>query len=104
MAEKKHDDQKLRAQAAYLLSQARSQAADVRRALEAVRGDPALQSELTGTAAELSGAIGDLETALQSGTLRAADLMAVRNIVQSGTVTALVNQATTQAATQSALR
>lgn len=100
MAQKKENTEQLRAQAALLLSQARSQAADIHRALEALRGDAGLQSELSGVAAELSGAISDLQSALQSGTVRAADLMAIKSIVQSGSVASILSQASAQAASQ----
>ena len=106
MAEENQDTEQLRAQAATLLSQARSQAATVQRALQAVAADGVLYPELAGAANQLSGAISDLESALQSSNfnLRAADLSTIRSMVQSGAISSLVSQASTQASVQAAAR
>ena len=94
----------LRAQATILLAQARAQAAEVQRALQAAGGNGPLHSELSGMGSQLSGAIGDLEMVLQSpaSSMRNIDLQAIRSLVQSGAVSTLVSQASAQASAQAA--
>ena len=96
---KDHSAEQLRAQAEMLLSQARTQLADIQRALGAVVGDSALQSRLAALAAQISGAIGALSQAIHApgAALRPADLMALEGMVHSSETTALLTEATTQA-------
>ena len=106
MTDEKPNAEQLRAQAAMLLTQARSQAANVQRALQSLGGDGVLNSELSAVAAQLSGAISDLEGAIQSPSfaLRSVDLMAIQSIVQSGAVNAVLSQAAAQTSAQAAAR
>jgi hypothetical protein len=91
--------EQLRAQAEALLLQARTQLADIQRALGAVVGDSALQSRLAALAAQISSAIGALSQALHSSgfALRQVDLTALESIVHSSETTALVAEATAKA-------
>jgi hypothetical protein len=103
---KDHSAEQLRAQAEMLLSQARTQLAEIQRALGAVVGDSALQSRLAALAGEISGAIGALSQAIHApgATLRPVDLMALDGMVHSSETAALLAQATAQASAVSAIQ
>jgi hypothetical protein len=91
--------EKLRDQAEVLLSQARTQIADIQRALGAVVGDSMLQSRLAAVAAQISGAAGGLSQALNAPghALRQADLIALEGAVHSSEAAALLTEATARA-------
>jgi len=93
--------EQLRAQAALLLSKARGESFDIRRALGEVNIDSPLHARLAALAAQISDAASGLSQALRSTTfpLRAADLLAFESVVQSPETEALLAQATTEANT-----
>lgn len=95
--EDKGNTEKLRADAAVLLEQARKQLADVQRALAAVGGNSALRAKLDSAATHLSAIVSELSGALASAhfSLRAADLMAIEGAVHSGEAGQAVAQAAT---------
>jgi hypothetical protein len=99
MVEKPHNTEQLRAQAALLLSQARDQSLAIQQALASVPGESALRSRLAAAAAQISGIASELSQALGSSSfpLRAADLMSLGEIVQSGDTSALLTEAAAQA-------
>jgi hypothetical protein len=86
MADKEPNTNMLRAQAAVLLSQARAQSLDIQRALGIASGSGPLHARLAEAAAQIEGAASQLSQALGSSVfpLRAADLMTLENVVQSG--------------------
>jgi hypothetical protein len=96
LIDEKTNKEALRAQAALLLSQARAQAISIRQALEAASANAPLHTRLAAAAAQISAAISELSQALSSPAfpLRAADLMALGDIVHSGEASALVSEAT----------
>src|ERR1700677_732903 len=77
--------EQLRAQAALLLSKARGESFDIRRALSELNVDSPLHARLAAIAAQISDAASGLSQALRSTTfpLRASDLMAFESVVQS---------------------
>ncbi len=79
MAKESQTTEQLRAQAAFILSQAKAQSADIERALGATSGSGTLHSRLAAAAARVSGTIDALSQALGSTSfpLHAADLMAL---------------------------
>lgn len=90
--------EQLRAQAAALLAQARSQLNDLQRALGSLGGDSAMQARLASAAAQLSGITSELSQALGSSSfpLRAADLMTLAGVVQSSETNSLLAEAASQ--------
>jgi hypothetical protein len=100
MANKEPDTEDLRAQAAFLLSQARAQHIDIQRAMAMAHGNPELQARLAAVSAQIAGVATELSNALSSPSfpLHSADLMALQSIVQSGEASSLISQAAAQAA------
>jgi hypothetical protein len=91
---------KLRAQAEVLLSQAKAQLADIQHALRDASGDNALQSRLSGVAAQTGAAMAQISLALNgpASALRPSDLAALEGVVHSSETTTLLAEAATQAA------
>jgi hypothetical protein len=102
--DKKNTD-KLRAQAATLLAQARNQLGDIQRALGGINGNSALHARLAAAASNLSGIVSELSQAVDSPffSLRAADLMAIETAVQSGEAHAALAAAGAQAGTNATI-
>jgi uncharacterized protein YqfA (UPF0365 family) len=93
MASHTDNSEQLRAQAAFLISQARAQSMEIERALSSINASMPLYSQLSSAAGQISSVIHQLSQALQSGNLRAADLMALQSVVSSGDVRALIASA-----------
>jgi hypothetical protein len=83
---RKDDTEKLRAEAAAMLEQARNQLAEVQKALSSLGGDSAAHARLSAAADRLSAIVSQLTQAVNSHTfpLRGADLIAIASAVQSG--------------------
>jgi hypothetical protein len=98
MAEEQPNTEQLRAQAALLLSQARGESFDIQRALGAVSGGSALHARLAAAAAKMSDVASELSSALGSSSfaLRATDLTALQDVVQSGETESLLTEASAQ--------
>jgi len=104
MAEKGNNTEQLRAQAAFLLSQAKQESFDIQRALSAAGGSGAMHPRLTAAAAQISGAISQLSQALGSTpfSLNASDISALKSAVAAGETAALLNEAQAATATEQA--
>src|SRR5262249_40216293 len=92
--------EQLRAQATFLLSQARSQLADIKRALSAASGDSALHSRLASDAAQIAGVASRISGALSGSSfnLSAGDLMALESSVSAADDIAQASDAETRSA------
>lgn len=99
--DRQDDSEKLRAEAAVLLEQARNQLADIQRALSSLGDDRAAHGRLAAAADRLSAVVSELSQAVNSGVfpLRAADLAAIGSIVQSGEAHAALAEASSPMAT-----
>ncbi len=88
----------LRAQAAFIFSQARGQSSDIQRALAAAGTDATLRAKLTAAAAQLSGVAGELSRALGAAVfpLRPGDLIALESVLASGDTTSLLSEVAAQ--------
>jgi hypothetical protein len=97
MVEKEPKTQELRGQAATVLSQARAELTDIRRAISQASGNSAVQSRLAAAGAQIAGVAAEVSQALNSSSfsLGAADLMALQSAVSSADLSALVDDAST---------
>lgn len=95
MADTENGKELLRAQAALLLSQARTQSAEFKQTLGTVHGNAALAARLSAAIAQIAGVSGELSQALGSSSfsLGAGDLMALQAAVMSGDASALAAEA-----------
>jgi hypothetical protein len=84
MVEKDTNKETLRAQAAILMSQARTEMLNIQKTLSLAAGNAPAQANLTSSAAQVAGAIAQLARAMSSPeSLQAADLAALESAVQS---------------------
>jgi hypothetical protein len=101
--DRNNDTEKLRAEAAAMLEQARNQLADIQRALSSLGGDRAAHGRLSAEADRLSAIVSQLTQAVNASVfpLRGADLVAIGSAVQSGEAHAALTEASASAAASS---